>query len=538
MKPLLIVFFLLTGSIAGAQSVEFKNLEIKVKELVDKSLWDELLVTAPELITSEPSHALGYYYTAMAFYKLEDMEKASEYLSMAETMADDEMKTKISALKKEIETGAKSIEIAQSLSKNASDDDKAIEYKKLWELDKSKTEYALNAIEIYIGKEQYLSALELLNDPQIARDPQAKAIADKINKMPKIIAINNYNRAMKEGADKMKSEFYVQAIDKFDEALKIYPSDGAAGREKRKAQEELAWQSAIKKNSETSIREYLSRYPLGKYKSRADDILERSYLKFARDFVKSKDIDNAIKYYKTYQKYYPKGPQINTVNNELNALYISEAKRYENDKSAYGMKKAQEYYGLALELKPGVVSKDHLESLKRKETRLGKPDAGFFGWSADMDNMLGFMAGALNNRKLGMYISFRTSNTIFEETAYWKTDDENSTADAGSGNRKFTGTIKHQSIYGTLGITKKIVRPLWIYAGAGVAYDLELREFEKDGNTKELVENADSKYVVINPEIGLQLKLGFLTVRYGINKPITPLFKEDFMQHFGVGLSF
>lgn len=526
-------------SVSIGQSAEFKNIELKVNELINKSQWDELLVTAPELITAEPAKADGYYYAAMAFFKLSDNAKASEYLAVAETLADEPMKKKIAALKTDIQTGVKTDELSKTITEKSNGKNTAEDFRKLWEIDKTKIEYALNAIELYVEKENYAEALVILSDPAIASDAQAKTIAAKLNQKPKMVALNGYNKAMKEGGESFGKDDFETAIKRFNEALAIYPKDTKAASYKRKAQEELAWQITQKTNTLDSYKDYLSKYPLGTHKGEADGTLQRSYLKFARDFAKSNDFTEAEKYYKLYQNSYANGPNIKEVYKELSDLYIAEAKKSEKVKTGYGMTRAIQLNESANLYQPNRVSKQHLEKLKKNEKKWGREDIDFIGWHADENNMIGMMMGKLNNKKVGMYFSGRTGNDMFKTPAYWKTNDLNSLDESSDKNKKYNNAHYNQDIFATLGISKKIIYPLWIYAGAGVASRTHLKEFRHNETGKlEYVKNTDGSFLVFNPEIGLQVKLAFLTLRYGINKPITPLFKEDFIQQFGVGIKF
>lgn len=523
-----------------AQSSTFDSIQVKVSVCVSKSQWDELLVTAPELITAEPAKPEGYYYTALAFSKLNENEKALEYLTMAESMAEESFKKKIAALKIEIANGAKAVELSETLTKNGADKNAADDYRKLWEMDKTKTEYALSAVEMYVEKENYPAALAILTDAALAADPQAKALIIKLNQTPKMITLNGYNKAMKEGDEKFKQQSFQTAINKFDEAMSFFPKESKAASYKRKAQEELAWQVAGNLNTIESYKSYLAKYPLGTHKGEADDILQRSYLRFAREFAKENNYASAVTYYQLYQKSYSKGPQINTVNKELCELHFTQAQKNEKVKASYNMTMALEQYSLAQQCGIKRVSTAHLKSLKRKEIRWGRDDMVFMGWHADEKNLLGMMSGSLNNRKIGMYVALRVSDDIFQTgDAYWETTDNNSLKGSVDQNKKYNGKSYNRTFLGTIGITKKITHPLWVYVGAGVCINSQVKEFVHNTTGEiEYVKNKDQNYFVPNPEVGLQVRLGFLTIRYGINKPITPLFKEQFMQHFGVGIKF
>jgi tetratricopeptide (TPR) repeat protein len=529
---------------AFAQSTNFTVIENRIKEFVSKAQWDEVMLAAPELITEEPARGEGFYYTALAFSKLGEAEKAREYLSHAEGLADANLKVKIESLKADINTTAKANQLSETVKNNGDAKNSAADYRKLWELNKSKVEYAMSAIELYVEQEDYPAALAILNDPVMSQDAEAKKLIARLNQTPKMKTLNGYNSAMKEGESKYNQGYYQSAISKFEEALSFISKDTKASSMRRKATEELAWQTAKNTHTIDSYKFYLSKYPLGVHKSEADDILQRSYLKIARDYVKSNDFNNAVDYYKTYQSAYANGPQITTVNKELCDLYFAEAQKTEKGKTSYNMSRSIELYGLARQCGDGRVDSKHLKALKRKQIRWGREDMFFWGWHADEKNLYGFMSGSLNNRKLGMYVAARAGegDDVFESSdTYWETDNNNSLAESVSKDKKFTGTVYHPTLYATIGLTKKLVYPFWIYGGAGVAVRSELKEFINTGTgtergKTELVKNKEAAYVAVNPEIGLQVQLAFLTIRYGVNKPITPLFTEQFVQHFGVAI--
>ncbi len=538
MKYYLFTVVMLFSLFSFSQTNTFDAIQVKVNKCITNSQWDELLVTAPELITAEPTKPDGYFYTALAFSKLQENEKAHEYLTIAEQFSDESFKTKIAALNVDITNASKAKKIIETIKKNGITKDAADDYKKLWEIDKTKIEFALNAVELYIEKDNYVAALEILKSTFLESDPQAKLLIAKINQKPKMIVLNGYNKAMKDGEDKFKQQAYQAAINKFDEALTFFAKDAKAESFKRKAQDELAWVVAGNINSIESYKNYLANYPLGKYNTNADDILQRSYLKFARDFVKENKFSEAVNYYQKYQFSYPKGPQINTVNKELCELYFAEAQRNEKVKQSSNMTLAIQQYGLAKECGINRVTNAHLKSLKRKEVRWARDDIYFFGWHADEINLIGIMSGSLKNRKLGMYMSLRLSVDFFQDIdAYWETNNSNSLAESADKNKKYSGKSFNRTLLGTIGFTKKIVYPFWLYTGAGVSVNSQVKEFVHNNTGKiEHVKNKDLDYIVANPEIGLQVRLGFLTIKYGINKPLTPLFTDQFMQHFGVGI--
>jgi len=137
-----------------------------------------------------------------------------------------------------------------------------------------------------------------------------------------------------------------------------------------------------------------------------------------------------------------------------------------------------------------------------------------------------------------MYVALRTVDNIFKLPSYWKTNDNNSLAESINKDKTYTNKDYIKTFYGTVGITKKLFYPVWIYGGLGFCYYSQLKEFQdnNDGSI-EYVANRDKNFFVLNPEIGLQLKLGPIFLGYGINKPMNSIITKNFIQHFGVALS-
>lgn len=536
MRLLTILALLSICGSVSAQSTQFIATETKVLQFVQKSQWDEVLILAPDLITEEPGRGEGYYYTALAFLKLEDIEKAKEYLVTADSLATQPLKVKIAELKAELNR-QETIKTATNKVNQAGNKKQAADYKKLWELDKSNLENALSAVELYLEKEEYVAALEILNDPAVIKEPEARKLIEVINSKPKMIRLNGYNAAMKQADNSFSNGDYDAAITKYTEALRFYPNDNKATNAKTAALDEKGWQMARRTNTDESYIKYLNDFRYGKYRNEADDILQRAYLKWAREKATENNFESAVEYYKRYQSRYPRGPQINEVNNELCNLYFAEGKKYEGKKTVSEISKSIELFTIAKACGHPSVNQSRISSLESKRKRWSRPDHGFFGWSADQNNMYGMTTGSLETRGVGFYFSVRTGKDIFKSTASWKTNDANSLDESVNKNKSYTGQNYYQQVYGTFGLSKKLVHPLWIYAGLGVASNNELREFKDNNGKIEYVSNKDAKYITVNPEAGVRLKLGFLLLSYGANRPITPRFKETVVQHFSVAFA-
>ena len=149
------------------------------------------------------------------------------------------------------------------------------------------------------------------------------------------------------------------------------------------------------------------------------------------------------------------------------------------------------------------------------------------------------MVGGLKTRKLDWYFSGRTGSGFFKTKADWKTNSKNSLDESVNKDKKFTGTMAYSEIYADIGLTKRIVYPFWIYAGAGVASSSELRQFIRtNGSDEEWVENKDAKFPALDLEGGVFLLLGPFVFRYGVNKPMSAKYTGSVVQQFGAAFKF
>ncbi|MBO9202517.1 MULTISPECIES: hypothetical protein [Niastella] len=346
-----------------------------------------------------------------------------------------------------------------------------------------------------------------------------------------------FKKYVADGDLDLKASRWTPAVENYTRALELYNKTSVAVK-LVKARDEQAYALAVQKNRIEDYEYYLSKFPAGIHKQEADVVLQKNYLRLAREYVTANDFYHAVFYYKAYQNRYPNGPEIETVNAELCRYYLAEAKKEEKTKTIGGVQRAIELYTTAQQCE-NAASRSHLKSLNRKVKRWSRPDELFFGWHADKTNLIGFMTGGLKARKLDWYISGRTGSGLFKVKSDWKTDSKNSLAESVNKNKKFTGTIIPSEIHANLGLTKRIVYPFWLYAGAGVAANTELRQFiSTTGNEEELVENKDAKFTALDLEGGLYLLLGPFVFRYGVNKPMSAKYTGSVTQQFGAAFKF
>jgi hypothetical protein len=376
------------------------------------------------------------------------------------------------------------------------------------------------------------SASEMYELYKNSSDPEElKAFITMFPNSPRVNDIK-FKKFVADGDLDMNAKRWTPAVENYTRALEI-KSDATVRSKLTRSRDEQAYELTAQKNTLEGYENYLSLFPLGMHKQDADKVLQKNYLRLAREYVSANNYNQAVFYYKAYQNRYPQGPEIQTVNTELCSYYVAEAKKAEKIRKVNSVKWALELYNNAAQC--GMAAgKTHIKSLNQKVKRWSRPDAIFYGWHADEKNLAGIMGGSLNNRKVGIYISARTGAGFFKTAADWETDNKNSLTESIDKDKKFTGEIVPKVVHVNFGLTRKLIHPFWLYAGGGLTINAELRKFVKtSGSNEEYVTNKDEKYTAFNPEGGLFMWLGPFVFRYGINKPLGK-YSGPVVQHFGV----
>jgi hypothetical protein len=364
-----------------------------------------------------------------------------------------------------------------------------------------------------------------------------KTITAKINECNEL----QYKELMAEGDLNTINREWEKAIKNFKAAIDIKDRTEAQMKLEN-ARDNNAFSKALRNDEISGYVQYLKNFDSPLFKKTAEDL------------IIGKVLDRAESEYKAGEPYAVESSLVQAFEYQSSRIWPHyEARYYEIMlKQAVKLTKGTKeqriaavpqaiglYEKLNVAFSPKYTST--IDKLKRQQTRWDRPDYSFGGWHADAENLLGIMMGQLNNRKVGWYVAGRTGNAIFDggEEAYWETDNNNSITGSVDPRKKFTGTITNKTIYGTIGITKKIVHPLWFYIGGGVCINSQIRQFEHT-QTKELenVINKDAKYTAPNADAGLYLLLGPIVVSYGVNRPFTEKFTGTIIHHFGAAFSF
>ncbi|RPE09160.1 hypothetical protein EGT74_19310 [Chitinophaga lutea] len=542
MKPLFISLLLLSCSFAYGQSKTFLQLEKKIKEHIAGGQWDEVLVAAPDLLIEDPAKGDGYYYTALAFLKLNQPEKATEYLAKAESLADDRLKKETAALRTEIDRHKQAHAVMENAQKEEQSGSKkaADEWQKLWEIDKTQTAYALNAVELYVEQKNYPQALEILNDPALANDEGAKTLRSRINQTPEMYKINGYNDAMALGKNNISKGNYKTAITNFDAALKFSAGDADAIQQKKTAQDELAWQAARNENTIESIEAYIKGNTIGRHKEQGKKIVKDALIRFGQQYADKNDIPQMEYFLFKYLKDYPGDADAPTVKAALCAAYLKAADIEKQKKYASSQEQALTYYNNINQYCPGTYSlNDAIRTAKRKKLRYGRPDRFFLSYVYDSLAPIGLSLGTLNNRAVGMYLTFRMSESFLTKSAYFTVNNQGELEGNVYKDIRPTGETLKGNADLMLGLTKKLTYPLWVYGGGGATLHRhweEMSSYHDNGALYETewVKNTDEQYIKPVVEAGLIIDLSGFNIRAG-GKMID--FK-DIYYSLGVGFSF
>lgn len=532
----LILLFL--SSIGVAQNKSFEEIEAQVLEKVELNLWEDVLLSASDLVIANPSKGDGYLYTAMAFYHLEDNSKMQKYLAKAERKADEALREKIEKFKIEMnadENASNFEQDALAFEKGNSPQAAAEAWKKAWLEDKLRVDYALKAVGYYIDFEDYESALAILNDPNVAVDANAQLIIQKIYETPKMVAKEGYQAAMEEANTAFSAQKFQVAIDKCNSALYHRNDDNEALRLREKCEEELAWEKANKSDYIEDTERYADKYSSGKYISQAKARMRSSYISIAKKYYQESNESGMVDMHHRFLNRFPGDQDIMEIKKLLLDHYYQRAEssfKYGNFATAKGL------YEQYLKVDSfGSKANDCQNQIKKCDRRLNQRSVGFLLYSRDEQSPIGLDFGRLNKNGLGGYMNIKLNKEIFTGfDVLYEIDNAGNHDRPGSVER--TGEERSANICVSTGLTFKLVYPLYGYLGGGAGYYPVYQQADTyfsngDFWEEDWLKNTDLTEWRFFPEAGLRLKLGnAFALKYGV------MFQEDMIQQFGVGLAF
>lgn len=542
MKRILIILLLGTFSFSGiAQSTEFIQLEIKIKEFINKGQWDEVLLLATDLHIADPNKGEGYYYTALAFLNLNDISKSKEYAEKAELLADESLKSKLSQLQKDIETKQTGLKIQTNAEKNQESGakEKAVqEWIRLWEMDKSQIQYVLNAIELLVQQKKYVDALTLLKDPSWAQSQEAKALSNKINSTPEMQRLNGYNAAIALAKDLYDKRKFSEAIVQADKALGFQSNDKIALELKRNAQDEYAWQTTLASNTFTAYENYLKGSTQKKYSATAIRSIQRGLFNEGKTAASQNNIQQMEYYLLRYLREYPTGPEITDIKDVLCSTYYKQADNAVSIKTSYSQGQAAKFYEKVTEYCPDRYSlAANIAKAKKMQVRYGRPDRTYLAYVYDSKAVYGVSYGGLKNQKVGVYLTARINETYLDEKGYFTVNNAGQTDGTSYSDVRYANVSRTDYGEILLGLTKKISYPLWLYAGMGVSNKRvvwEMNTYRSNGTFLESnwAINTDQSKNSIASELGAILDIDGFHLRAGIKA-------TDFSEfNYSVGFGF
>ena len=280
-----------------------------------------------------------------------------------------------------------------------------------------------------------------------------------------IIALDNsaWTKAQKTNS----SNAYKDYIDNYPEGKHLQE---AKAKQAEKLEDE-AYDKGASKQDVDAYEAYLKVYPDGRYKTQADQWLQKKYMEQADAWVKEKNYDDAADYYKRYITRYPHGP-------------VAEEAGHKYRKYDY------------------------------KARMNNKPDLIFASIGFDTKKAVGIGLNTLRNPQFGWYFAVRfNADVLAGPTAeYTLSTVNNQLVPSTSAYKrpKVTGAVQNGRLDLVLGFTKRIVWPLWMYAGAGIGdYPVLWGVSEHDStgkqtNTQKVTsKNTDLSYFHYSLEGGL-----------------------------------
>ncbi|MFT5957220.1 MAG: tetratricopeptide (TPR) repeat protein, partial [Flavobacteriales bacterium] len=479
----------------------------------------------------------GFYYSAMAFYHLGNEPKVQKYLEKAERKADGELKIKLQAFTDLMNAQERAQELekdALAYQKNNNQRAAADAWKKAWEANKQRTDFALNAVENFLALDSYEEALEILRAPEVSVDPNAQALISSINQTPEMVAKEGYTSSMSQGQEAFDEGNYVLALEQFNKALYHNNSDQKALAMRKKTEEELAWSMAKESSFIGDTERYADAYPAGKYISQAKATMKSSYLSIAKDNFRNNNESGMVDIYNRFVSRFPGDNGIFQIKDLLLDYYYREgeeqfkADNYNNAKSFY-----QQYLKVS---STGSKQAECMARIKKCDRRLNQRGAGLLLYTYDAQSPIGLGFGRINRNGAGMYANLKINKEIFTGLdVLYEIDNAGNSDRPGSVQR--TGEDREANICLSMGVTFKLAYPLWGYIGAGAGYYTVYQQADTyfsngDFWEEDWLKNTDRTEVRFFPEAGLKLKIGnAFILKYGV------MYQNEAIQQFGLGFA-
>ena len=303
---IIILFLLAFGSLSLRSTAQTDAIkaEREIDQFIQARNWDQVMLRSLDLITQDPLQPQGYYYTALALCRQTEFSKAADNNKKAFLFGDEKWKNRSRELGKQIDELKKII--PQPVNLDDINSLEAYQWRELWEYDKTNTNAAINAIELYANKKQMVPAAEILDDPSISRIPGAKEYRKRLSGNKAVAGADKLESLIKTGDAHFAKKEYESALSAYTKALEMDKYNGQLSNKVDNAEDEIAWKTAQQKNTVEGYETYLNRSGYKRYQNQARaktiDYLKSQIQRFAQ----RNEVDQAEAAYTKYvQRYRP-----------------------------------------------------------------------------------------------------------------------------------------------------------------------------------------------------------------------------------------
>jgi hypothetical protein len=333
----------------------------------------------------------------------------------------------------------------------------------------------------------------------------------------------DYIDYVNSGDQSFRKEQFANAVSNFKKAYNIFKSDSVY-RRILLATEEMDYQAALKSTELAHYEAYYEKYPEGKYIETVSNSLAKYHLKQVETSIKQKyfssisgQLSAAAGYIEkaspVYRSNYYKARLDAAKAMESNGNMIKRQKSYFTQVQTY----YKSYFDHSGAKDPGM--KKHMDKLSRQYRRIFGHGDNYAAFSvrADQEAFAGFDLASLNHRTLGFMLSARANPHMFENDA----DGEGRIYDAGK------TRAKYKTAYGNMALTYKIIHPLWIYAGGGVASYARVEDRPGVENDSKMV--TMKNLIMPNAEGGIFIALKPVVLSFGMSMPVFSKEQKDLL---------
>lgn len=292
---------------------------------------------------------------------------------------------------------------------------------------------------------------------------------------------------------------WVSAANHFKQVIAFRNSPEAA-RRLAQAQDEASYEAAVKSATAEGYHSYLKKYPDAIWKKAAEKFLLHHYLEAAAQSLashQSVDVKANLEKARAFQS----SEYWTVFKNEYYRLMLHEAVYLTSGPKKQrmeGILPAIAYYE-ELNAGSGTSYSSRLKMLKWKNKEWNRPGMGYFAFHSDATfDEVGLVFGVDKNRGLGFNISIRTAPQALAANEF-----------------KHNG-MQHVKGIANLNLTKKIIYPLWIYAGGGYASFQSINPLASDPSKGAL---GDETVDTFNIETGVSLHLKPVYLAVGSSFP-------------------